>query len=42
MKMTLRNAAKLAAPGKLVTDEYSSANGAQEKLLVHVEATKRP
>ena len=41
-KPALRNAAKLMAPGKMASDEFSSANGAPEKVLVHVEATKRP
>ena len=42
MKYALRNTTKLTAPGKLVSQEYSSTNGAAETLLVTVEATKRP
>jgi len=42
MKLALRNAAKLMAPGKMASDAFSSANGAPEQLLVHVEATRRP
>ena len=42
MKYALRNTTKLAAPGKLVSQEYSSTNGGAESLLVTVEATKRP
>lgn len=37
----LRNVARLVAPGKLVSDEYSATADAPELLLVHVEATKR-
>ena len=40
-KVAVRNTSKLIAPGKIASDEFSGANGA-EKLLVHVEATKRP
>lgn len=42
MKLVLRNATKLAAPGKIVSEQFSSANGAPETLFVRVEATKRP
>ena len=42
MKYALRNITKLTGPGKLMSQEYSSANGAAEALLVTVEATKRP
>jgi hypothetical protein len=42
MKYALRNITKLTGPGKLMSQEYSSANGAAEVLLVTVEATKRP
>ena len=42
MKYALRNTTKLAAPGKLVSQEYSRTNGGAESLLVTVEATKRP
>ncbi|MGH9776008.1 MAG: hypothetical protein ACRD50_13800 [Candidatus Acidiferrales bacterium] len=41
-KLALRNATTLTAPGKLVSEQFSSANGAPEVLFVHVEATKRP
>ena len=42
MKLTLRNATKLTALGKIVSEQFSSANGSPEALLVRVEATKRP
>jgi Protein of unknown function (DUF1579) len=42
VKLALRNASKLTSPGKMVSEEFSSANGAPESLLVRVEATKRP
>jgi hypothetical protein len=41
MKFALRNATKFLADNKLTSDEYSSANGAAETLLVHVEAVKK-
>jgi Protein of unknown function (DUF1579) len=41
-KWALRNTTALNAQGKMVSEEYSSANGAPEKLLVTVVATKRP
>jgi hypothetical protein len=37
----LRNSTKLVAPRKIETDEFSVMPDAPEKLLVHVEATKR-
>ena len=37
----LRNSTKFLANGKLVSEEFSSANGAPEVLLVHVEAVKK-
>jgi hypothetical protein len=37
----LRNSTKFVADGKLVSEEFSSANGAPEVLLVHVEAVKK-
>lgn len=37
----LRNATKFLADGKLVSEEFSSVNGAPEVLLVHVEAVKK-
>jgi hypothetical protein len=40
-KVALRNSTRLIAPGKLVSEEFSSANGAPEKLFLRVEATKR-
>jgi hypothetical protein len=42
MKAALRNATKLTAPGKIVSQQFSSVNGAAEALLVRVEATKKP
>jgi hypothetical protein len=41
MKVVLRNSTKQMAPGKIVSEEFSSANGAPEALLVRVEAKKR-
>jgi len=41
MKFALRNATKFHDDGKLTSDEFSSANGAPESLLVHVEAVKK-
>jgi hypothetical protein len=40
-KIAVRNSTRLVAPGKLVSDEFSSANGAPEKLFLRVEAKKR-
>ena len=40
-KIGLRNATRIVAPGKLVSEEYTSMNGAPETLLVRVEAKKR-
>jgi len=37
----LRNATRFLANGKLVSEEFSSANGAPEVLLVRVEAVKK-
>ncbi|HEY1423301.1 MAG TPA: hypothetical protein VGF20_07605 [Candidatus Acidoferrum sp.] len=42
VNLTLRNVTRLTAPGKLVSEQFSSVNGAPETLLVRVEATKRP
>jgi hypothetical protein len=42
MKYALRNTTKLTGSGKLMSQEYSSTNGAAEALLVTVEATRRP
>ncbi len=40
-KIALRSAAKFQDRGKVSIDEFSSANGAPETLLVHVEAVKK-
>ena len=40
-KFALRNATKFLDGGKLTSDEFSSANGKPETLLVHVEAVKK-
>jgi hypothetical protein len=40
-KLKLRNTTRLIAPGKLVSEEFSIADGKPEVLLVRVEATKR-
>ncbi|MGC1620410.1 MAG: hypothetical protein WA765_18105 [Candidatus Acidiferrum sp.] len=40
-KVKLRNVTRLAAPGKLVSEQYFSANDAPEAFFVRVEATKR-
>lgn len=40
-KYALRNATKFLGGGKLTSDEFSSANGSPETLLVHVEAVKQ-
>jgi hypothetical protein len=42
VKLGLRNATKLPGPGKMVSEQFSSVNGAPEALMVRVEATKRP
>ena len=41
MKLSLRNVAKPAPDGKLIIEEYSSANGAPEKMMVRVEAVRK-
>jgi hypothetical protein len=41
MNLKLRNVTWLASPGKLISEQYLSSNGAPEKLLVRVEATKQ-
>jgi hypothetical protein len=41
MKFALRNKTTFLEGGKLSSDEYSSANGAPETLLVHVDAVKK-
>jgi hypothetical protein len=40
-KFVLRNSTKFLSGDKLTSDQYSSVNGAPEKLLVHVEAVKK-
>jgi len=40
-KFKLRNTTRVIEPGKLVSEEFSSADGGPEALLVHVEATRR-
>jgi len=40
-KLSLRNTTKFLDGGKIESDEYSSANGGPEKLLVHVEAVRK-
>ncbi len=40
-KIALRSVTKLSADGKLTSEEYSSADGSPEKLLVRVEAVKK-
>lgn len=40
-KLALRNATKFLEGGRLVSDEFSSANGKPETLLVRVEANKK-
>jgi hypothetical protein len=39
--MKLRNVTRVTGPGTLVSEQFSSMNGAPEKLFVHVEAKKR-
>ena len=39
--VALRNVTRLVAPGKLVVEEFTSANGKPEKLFLRIEATKR-
>ena len=41
MKFAIRNTTKLVAPGKISSSEYLAANGAPERLLLTVEATKK-
>jgi len=41
IKFALRNVTKFLEGGKLTSEEFSSANGAPEALLVHVEAVKK-
>lgn len=42
MKLRLRNVTRLAAPGKIVSEEYLTKEGSPEILMVRVEAKKRP
>jgi hypothetical protein len=41
MKLSLRTTTKFLEGGKLTSDAFSSANGAPETSLVHVEAVKK-
>ena len=41
VKLALRNTTRFLEGGKLSSDEFSSANGKPEALLVHVEAVKK-
>jgi len=41
VKVAVRNVTKLLPDGKLISEEYSSANGGAEKLIVRVEAVKK-
>jgi hypothetical protein len=41
MKLVLRNVTKFLEGGKLTSDQYSSANGSAETLIVHVEAVQK-
>ena len=40
-KVAVRNTTRLVSPGKIVSQEYSSANGAPEALFLTVEAVKK-
>ena len=40
-KIGIRNSTRVVAPGKIVSEEFVSMNGAPEKLLLRVEAKKR-
>jgi hypothetical protein len=40
MKIAVRNSTRLVSPGKIVSDEFSSRNGAPETLFLRVEAKK--
>jgi hypothetical protein len=41
MKVVHRTSTKLLPNGTLVSDSFTSANGAPEKLLLHVEASRK-
>ena len=41
MKIAFRNSTKFLEGGKLTSDQFSSANGGPETLLVHVDAVKK-
>lgn len=41
VKVAMRNTATLRADGTLIGETFSSANGAPEKRLVHVEAVRK-
>src|SRR5262249_17440341 len=40
-KLALRNSTKFPPDGKLISEQFTSANGAPEILLVHVEAIRK-
>jgi len=40
-KVAIRNSTRLVGPGKLISEEFISANGAPEKLFLRIDATKR-
>jgi hypothetical protein len=40
-KIALRNSTRLIAPGKIVSEDFTSANGAPEKLFLRLDANKR-
>ena len=42
MKLKLRNVTRVSGPGKIASEEYITAEGSPETLLVRVEAKKRP
>ena len=40
MKLKLRNVTQLSAAGKILSEQYVTAEGAPEKLMVRVEAKR--
>ena len=40
-KVALRNSTRLVAPGKLVTEEFTSGSGGPEKLFLRIDAVKK-
>jgi hypothetical protein len=42
MKLKLRNVTQLSAAGKILSEQYVTAEGTPEKLMVRVEAKRRP